>query len=83
MINYLQLEFRFTAGDAEILVANANTGCIERVYHMSHKIRKLLAIGSRFALILLPYVDPSFKNLIVLDLKDSKICGGYTIPHSR
>ena len=73
----------YRLGDAEILIADANTGDIETVYRVNRKIRKLLAIGRRFALILLPYVDPSFKNVVVLDLNDSEIIGGCTVPHSR
>ena len=37
----------------------------------------------RFAVILLPYVDTRYKNLAVVDLKERKIIGGYTVPHSR
>ena len=70
-------------GDAEILVADANTGQIEKVYHVNHKIRKLVSIGRRFCIILLPYVEATFKNVVVLDLNDSKIIGGCTVPHSR
>ncbi len=31
--------------------------------HVNQKIRKLLAIGKRFAVVLLPYVDNKYKNL--------------------
>ena len=74
---------QYFAGDAEILVANGNTGQIENVYYVNHKIRKLLSIGRRFCLILLPFVEQNFKNVVILDLHDSKIIGGCTVPHSR
>ena len=31
--------------------------------HINQKIRKLLAIGRRFAVILLPFADSKYKNL--------------------
>ena len=39
--------------------------CIQMVQnvHVNQKIRKLLAIGKRFAVVLLPYVDNKYKNL--------------------
>ncbi len=39
--------------------------CIQTVQnvHVNQKIRKLLAIGKRFAVVLLPYVDNKYKNL--------------------
>jgi hypothetical protein len=50
-----------TPGHAEIVLANANTGVVENVFVVERKVRKLLAVGSRFALILLPYVSPDFR----------------------
>ena len=46
-----------TVGDADLVIADANTGQIQKSIHINQKIRKLLAVGERFALILLPYVD--------------------------
>ena len=39
--------------------------CVQMVQnvHVNQKIRKLLAIGKRFAVVLLPYVDNKYKNL--------------------
>ncbi len=50
--------FDFQVGDADIIVADANSGRITKSVHVNQKIRKLLAIGERFALVLLPFVDP-------------------------
>jgi len=72
-----------TFGDADIVSIDAESGQLVQSVHINQKIRKLLAIGSRFAIILLPYVDSKFKNLVVVDLKYEKIVGGCTVPHSR
>ena len=50
---------------------------------MNQKIRKLLASGERFAVLLLPYLDSKYKNLAVVDLVEGHIVGGATVPHSR
>ncbi len=39
------------------------TGKVVQSVHVNQKIRKLLAIGKRFAVILLPFVDSKYKNL--------------------
>ena len=49
--------FLSIVGDADLVIADANTGQIINSIHINQKIRKLLAVGDRFALILLPYVD--------------------------
>ena len=49
-----------TVGDADLVIADANTGQIVNSIHINQKIRKLLAVGERFALILLPYVDSRY-----------------------
>lgn len=72
-----------TIGDADIVTIDAGSGLLVQSVHINQKIRKLLAIGSRFAMVLLPYVDSKFKNLVVVDLRLEKIVGGCTIPHSR
>jgi len=72
-----------TIGDADIVLADAGTGQILNKVHVNQKVRKLLSVGKRFALILLPYVDTRYKNLAVVDLKERQIIGGYTVPHSR
>ena len=51
--------------------------------HINQKIRKLLAVGEKYALILLPYVNGRYQNLAVVDLNERKIIGGCTVPHSR
>ena len=72
-----------TIGDADIVLANANDGQIRKTIHVNKKVRKLLGIGERFALLLLPYVDNRYRNVVVVDLKEKKIIGGFTVPHSR
>ena len=50
-----------TIGDADIVTINAGNGKVTQSVHINQKIRKLLAIGSRFAVLLLPYVDSKYK----------------------
>lgn len=71
------------SGDADIISVCAETGVIKRSIHINQKIRKLLSVGNRFALILLPYVDSKYKNLGIIDLQSRKLIGGATVPHSR
>ena len=70
-------------GDADIVIASASDGKTRRTIHVNKKVRKLLGIGRRFALLLLPYVDNRYKNVVVVDLREKKILGGFTVPHSR
>jgi len=72
-----------TIGDADIVILDANTGKVIQSVHVNQKIRKLLAIGSRFAVLLLPCVDNKYKNLAVVDLERRQIVGGAVVPHSR
>ena len=72
-----------TIGDADIVILDANTGKVVQSVHVNQKIRKLLAIGSRFAVLLLPCVDNKYKNLAVVDLEKRQIVGGCVVPHSR
>merc|ERR1719209_2572552 len=72
-----------TIGDADIVILDANTGKVVHNVHVNQKIRKLLAIGSRYAVLLLPYVNNKYKNLAVVDLVRREIVGGATVPHSR
>ena len=62
-----------TIGDADIVILSAETGKVERSVHVNQKIRKLLAIGERFAVLLLPYLDSKYKNLAVVDLVKREI----------
>jgi len=70
-------------GDADIVKLDANTGKTVQIVHVNQKIRKLLAIGKRFAVLLLPVLDNKFKNLAVVDLHRREIVGGCNVPHSR
>ena len=69
--------------DAQIVFADANTGKILKSISVKHKIRKLLGCGDRFALILTPYVDDEFKNLLVVDVASAEVVGGCVVPHSK
>jgi len=42
-------------------------------------------VNYRYALALLPYVDSAaiYRNLVVIDIKEKRILGGCTVPHSR
>merc|ERR1712042_425607 len=57
-----------TIGDADIVILDANTGKVVHNVHVNQKIRKLLAIGARSAVLLLPFVDNKYKNLAVVNL---------------
>merc|ERR1719348_520197 len=70
-------------GDADIVILSADTGKVVHNVHVNQKIRKLLAIGKRYAVLLLPFVDHKYKNLAVVDLEKREIVGGCTVPHSR
>uniref|UniRef100_A0A0K2U191 Fbox and WD repeat domain containing 2 [Latimeria chalumnae] n=2 Tax=Lepeophtheirus salmonis TaxID=72036 RepID=A0A0K2U191_LEPSM len=72
-----------TIGDVDILIIDAENGNLVNSVHINKKVRKLLAIGTRFALILLPYVNTRYNNLAIVDLKTSEIAGGCTVPHSH
>ena len=72
-----------TIGDADIMTVCTRTGNVLRSIHVNQKIRMFMAIGNRFALILMPYVDKYYKNFGVIDLEERKLIGGYTVPHSR
>ena len=72
-----------TVGDADLVIANANDGQVINTIHINQKIRKLLAVGERYALVLLPFVNHRYQNLAIVDLKERKIVGGTYVPHSR
>ena len=72
-----------TIGDADIVTVDMASGRLCRSVHINQKIRKLLAVGERFALVLLPYVDAKYKNLAIIDLEERRLIGGCTVPHSR
>ncbi len=72
------------SGDADIITVDATSGRMLNGVHINQKVRKLLAVGERYALVLLPFVDAKlYKNLAVIDLVEKRIVGGCTVPHSR
>lgn len=81
--NNLEIWRNFFLGDADIVSVDAKTGKTLSSVHINQKIRKLLAAGERYALLLLPYVDNNYKNLTVVDLAEGKIIGGGVVPHTR
>ena len=46
-----------TVGDADLIIVDANDGKMLNSFHINQKIRKLLAVGEKFAMVLLPYVN--------------------------
>ena len=72
-----------TVGDADLIILDVNNGQMVKSVHINQKIRKLLAVGDRFAIVLLPYVNSRYQNVAVIDLQQRKIIGGCTVPHSR
>ena len=72
-----------TVGNADIVTVDCASGDEVSTTHVNQKIRKLLAVGRRFALALLPFFDASHKNLIVVDLHEKRVVGGCTVPHSK
>ena len=77
------LQYDLISGDADIVTVDLTNGRVLRTIHVNQKIRKLLAVGERFALALLPYFNAKYKNLVVVDLHDKRVIGGCTVPHSR
>ena len=72
-----------TIGYADIVSMDSRTGRVVDSTHVNQKIRKLLAVGKRYALLLLPYFDSRHKNLVVVDLVKKRSVGGCTVPHSK
>merc|ERR1711963_1251473 len=72
-----------TVGDADLIIIDANDGKMLDSIHINQKIRKLLAVGENFAMVLLPYVNDRYQNVALVDLKLRRIVGGCTVPHSR
>ena len=70
-------------GSADIVILSADTGEVVHNVHVNHKIKKLLALGKRYAVLLLPDVDFSLMKLAVVDLVTREIVGGFTVPHSQ
>lgn len=50
---------------------------------VSFKVKKLLAIGSRYALLLAPYAQESCPNLYFVNLNTKEVIASEKVPHSR
>ena len=70
-------------GNAEIVLQNLQTGSQVFEVHLKRKVRKLLAIGEKFALILLPHIHTDKYNLLVVKMANGDVVGGCHLPHSR
>lgn len=70
-------------GNAEIVRENLATRTRVCEVFLGEKVRKLLAIGEKFALILLPHSRTNKYNLLVIDMSSGNAIGGCHLPHSR
>ncbi|PSN40960.1 hypothetical protein C0J52_19221, partial [Blattella germanica] len=69
-------------GNAEIVLESLETGLPVAEVHLRRKVRKLLAVGDKFALILLPHSHSDKFNLLVVELESGSVAGGCHLPHS-
>ncbi|KAG8225395.1 hypothetical protein J437_LFUL004595 [Ladona fulva] len=69
-------------GGAEMLFKDVQRMDCIKVLPLEMRIRKLLAVGKVFALILLPWTHMNKCNLIVVSVTSGKIVGGCSVPHS-
>ncbi|GLG95355.1 F-box/WD repeat-containing protein 2, partial [Gryllus bimaculatus] len=69
-------------GDAEIVFQNLVTQKVSRRVQLKQKVRKLLAVGEKFALLLLPHSHYSKLNLLIIELSTGNVIGGCHLPHS-
>ncbi|XP_067009346.1 F-box/WD repeat-containing protein 2 [Anabrus simplex] len=69
------------AGNAEIIFKSLATQNVVGRVKLFTKVRKLLAVGDKFALLLLPQ-GHAFFNLRIVELSTGKMIGGCYLPHS-
>jgi hypothetical protein len=70
-------------GNAEIVLESlAKRTRVCEVY-LRRKVRKLLAVGEKFSLILLPHSHTNKYDLLVIDMSSGNVIGGCHLPHSR
>jgi WD domain, G-beta repeat. len=70
-------------GNAEIVLESLATRARVCEVYLKRKVRKLLAIGEKFALILLPHSHTNKYNLLVIEVSSGNVIGGCHLPHSR
>lgn len=70
-------------GNAEIVRESLATRTRVCEVYLREKVRKLLAIGEKFALVLLPHSRTNKYNLLVIDMSSGNAVGGCHLPHSR
>jgi hypothetical protein len=70
-------------GNAEIVLESLATRTRVCEVYLKRKVRKLLAIGQKFALILLPHSQSNKYNLLVIEVSSGNVIGGCHLPHSR
>ncbi|XP_047004326.1 F-box/WD repeat-containing protein 2-like isoform X1 [Schistocerca americana] len=69
-------------GNAEIVFENLEKQqCTKRIRSF-YKVRKLLAVGDRFAVLLLPHCDNFMSNLLIVEISTGEVVGGTIVPHS-
>jgi hypothetical protein len=69
-------------GNAEIVMESLATRTRVCEVYLKRKVRKLLAIGEKFALILLPHSHTNKYNLLVIEVSSGNVIGGCHLPHS-
>nr|CAD7438920.1 unnamed protein product [Timema bartmani] len=69
-------------GNAQLVFHDLTTGNPGRTLFLGLKVRKLLAVGAKFGLILLHHRHPYGPNLLVVDLYSGESLGGCYLPHS-
>nr|CAD7398932.1 unnamed protein product [Timema cristinae] len=69
-------------GNAQLVFHDLTTGNPDRILFLGLKVRKLLAVGTKFGLILLHHMYSCGPNLLVVDLYSGESLGGCYLPHS-
>ncbi|XP_037073167.1 F-box/WD repeat-containing protein 2-like [Pollicipes pollicipes] len=68
---------------ASIVQYNLRTRVLSTRIVVSFKVKKLLAIGSRYAILLAPYAQESCPNLYFVNLNTKEVIASEKVPHSR
>lgn len=68
---------------ANLELLDRTTLCVRAAIPLSFKVRKLMALGERFALLLTVGKVLYTSTLVVLDLQTRKLVGSHTVPHSK